>query len=325
MKEQIKITHISKENVFRVPAQYFEELPLHIQNRIVVLNGIDGKEFLKEMVFHVPQTYFEQLPEHIQQKIAAIDSPVLENAKNINVFDVPENFFEQLSKNIEAKTSKKIDFQLDKISNQNVFQTPDNYFDALPTKIQQKIGNLSKNTFEWQNIFSPKLGTSLAFGMVILLGIYFYFYQTAVVDKGKVITQKQQNNSPKQIKEQAKIQEKNTEKIIDLMDEIVQEKKETKIYAQKLQKTPEFKPVKEVLEDTSKEELLAYLDDQDLEQDILTDLISEQSAEYDDHLHELKNKEEGTLLQEIGDEEIENLENILSNKQKVIKNTQDKK
>ena len=84
-----------KDNPFRVPENYFEEL----NQKLSSLNNIHELE--KETEWQVPEQYFDQLEGQIMAQINLPDKQ-----KDAN-FQVPEGYFESLEAKIIAQTSEK--------------------------------------------------------------------------------------------------------------------------------------------------------------------------------------------------------------------------
>ncbi len=96
----ISLEKIAKINSFKVPKNYFDELPSAIKQKI---------RFEEKPNFQIPENYFEGLSGKILSRISKIDNKniQLENLEKSNVFRVPKGYFETLPENILAKTAKK--------------------------------------------------------------------------------------------------------------------------------------------------------------------------------------------------------------------------
>ena len=102
------LAEIGKVNVFQVPENYFEELPIKALTNIFL--HIDEKNSDQQ----VPEGYFDRLSDKILLKIRKEDqqsakeeisiiSPILSSLKDKNVFTVPHGYFEKLGDSVHAK------------------------------------------------------------------------------------------------------------------------------------------------------------------------------------------------------------------------------
>ena len=119
------------QNIYTVPAGYFEGLADQILNRIKALESIDAKEELtylspllsnvsKEMPYTVPPGFFQDLSDDVLKKISGHEdyqtskeeigslSPLLSSLKNKNPYSVPAGYFEALETKAEKKETKVI-------------------------------------------------------------------------------------------------------------------------------------------------------------------------------------------------------------------------
>jgi len=119
------------QNIYAVPAGYFEDLADQILDRIKALKANDAKEELsylspflcnvsKEMPYSVPAGFFQNLSDDVLKRISEHEyhqtseeeietlSPLLTSLKNKNPYSVPAGYFEALETNIEKKETKVI-------------------------------------------------------------------------------------------------------------------------------------------------------------------------------------------------------------------------
>ena len=119
------------QNIYAVPAGYFEELADQILNRIKALEAIDAKQELiylspflsnvsKEAPYSVPAGFFQNLSEDVLRKISEHEdyqtseeeiqtlSPLLSSLKNKNPYSTPAGYFEKLETGIQKKETKVI-------------------------------------------------------------------------------------------------------------------------------------------------------------------------------------------------------------------------
>jgi len=119
------------QNIYVVPAGYFEGLADQILDRIKALEANDAKEELsylspvlsnisKESPFSVPVGFFQNLSEDVLKKINENEdhqtskeeietlSPLLNSLKNKNPYSIPAGYFEKLETGVEKKETKVI-------------------------------------------------------------------------------------------------------------------------------------------------------------------------------------------------------------------------
>ena len=119
------------QNIYAVPAGYFEDLADQILNRIKALEANDAKEELsylspflgnvsKEMPYKIPAGFFQDLSEGVLKKIIEHEdyqtseeeiealSPLLSSLKNKNPYSTPAGYFEKLENGVEKKEAKII-------------------------------------------------------------------------------------------------------------------------------------------------------------------------------------------------------------------------
>ena len=117
------------QNVYAVPAGYFEGLADQIMNRVKALESVDAKEELlylspflsnvsKQIPYTVPADFFQTLSEDVLKKInehketskEKIEtlSPLLSSLKNKNPYSIPAGYFEKLETGVERKETKVI-------------------------------------------------------------------------------------------------------------------------------------------------------------------------------------------------------------------------
>ena len=119
------------QNIYAVPAGYFEGLADQILNRIKALEANDAKDELfylspflrnisKEMPYSVPAGFFQGLSADVLKKISEHEdhqtskeeietlSPLLSSLKNKNPYSIPAGYFEKIETNLEKKEAKVI-------------------------------------------------------------------------------------------------------------------------------------------------------------------------------------------------------------------------
>jgi hypothetical protein len=98
-KQEFDLENIPKQNIFKVPENYFENLSEIIEFRIQ--SKVD--DLPKQNIFKVPENYFENLSEIIEQRTQSD----VENLPKENIFQVPENYFDDLASKIAARTTQE--------------------------------------------------------------------------------------------------------------------------------------------------------------------------------------------------------------------------
>ena len=119
------------QNIYEVPAGYFEGLADQILNRIKALEATNSKEELsylspllsnvsKEGPYSVPAGFFQNLTEDVLTKISEHEdyqtsveeieslSPLLSSLKNKKTYSIPAGYFEKLETGVEKKETKVI-------------------------------------------------------------------------------------------------------------------------------------------------------------------------------------------------------------------------
>jgi len=116
------------QNIYAVPAGYFEGLADQILNRIKALEATNTKDELtylspllstvsKDMPYTVPAGFFQDLSDDVLKKISQHEdyqtseeeigslSPLLSSLKNKNPYSIPAGYFETLESNVVRKGS----------------------------------------------------------------------------------------------------------------------------------------------------------------------------------------------------------------------------
>lgn len=123
------LVNLSKQNVYSVPADYFDGLAAQVMKRIKALEAINAKEELnhlspllnsisKETPYSVPTGYFETLADNVlhtvresndyqtaKEELGSI-SPLLSGLKKDNPYTVPAGYFENTTEKITADENK---------------------------------------------------------------------------------------------------------------------------------------------------------------------------------------------------------------------------
>jgi len=125
------LTNYNPQNIYALPAGYFESLADQILNRIKALEAKNAKEELsflspflsnvsKEIPYSVPAGFFQNLSDDVLKRISEHEyhqtseeeietlSPLLSSLKNKKPYSVPAGYFEVLETKVEEKETKVI-------------------------------------------------------------------------------------------------------------------------------------------------------------------------------------------------------------------------
>jgi hypothetical protein len=108
------VANLGTENIFTVPANYFEQFPASVLARIMSENADLG---LKTNPFNVPKGYFDGLPGNIlnrikQQQVQSVEeelneiAPLLNTVSKKPVYAVPDGYFESLEVTVPLKVAQ---------------------------------------------------------------------------------------------------------------------------------------------------------------------------------------------------------------------------
>lgn len=130
---QSSLVNLSLQNVYSVPAGYFDGLTVQVMKRIKTLEAIDSKEELghlspllnsisKETLYTVPIGYFETLADNVlnlvresndyqtaKEELSSI-SPLLSGLKKDNPYTIPAGYFENITSVANKPATKVISF-----------------------------------------------------------------------------------------------------------------------------------------------------------------------------------------------------------------------
>lgn len=112
------IAAIEKNNPFKVPDGYFENLSNDIMLGIGIEYGVNQQDSHLTSAADVPIGYFDSLAQDVLQKIKLLTtedavselkslSPMLYSIQHENIFEVPEGYFEGLSEDVLNKVMPK--------------------------------------------------------------------------------------------------------------------------------------------------------------------------------------------------------------------------
>jgi hypothetical protein len=164
---------INQQNIYTVPAGYFDGLAAQVLNRIKAFEATNATEELgylspmlgnmsKEVPHFVPQGYFEGLAANALQSITQSNihqtskeelaslSPLLSGLKNDMPFAVPQGYFEGLAANALQSVTESNIYQTSKeelaslspllsgLKKDMPFSVPQGYFDSLSENISKQ-------------------------------------------------------------------------------------------------------------------------------------------------------------------------------------------
>jgi hypothetical protein len=219
------------QNIYAVPAGYFESLANQILNRIRALEATNGKEELSYL------------------------SPFLSNVSKETPYSVPAGFFQNLSQNVLKKISEHVDHQtseeeietlsplLSSLKNKNPYSTPAGYFEKLETGVEKKeIKVISITSHRWYRFAVA----AVVIGIVAISGLAIF--RSKQVDP---------NKNP-----QAWI-EKNVDKKVskDKIDEFVKLAEDESVNAAFEKDDVKHAEIKELMKDVPEKEIEDFLND----------------------------------------------------------------
>ena len=123
----------------------------------------------KKNIFSVPENYFEKLPLEIIQKLET-ENPLVKEVFSKNIYQLPEGYFENLSEAINKRLQPDEIFLSEKIKTP-VFTAPEGYFDKLPSLIQEKTTGKKKQIFlpEWN--LQPALRYAAVASVLLIIAL----------------------------------------------------------------------------------------------------------------------------------------------------------
>ena len=219
------------QNIYTVPAGYFEGLADQILNRIKALDATNPKDELKYL------------------------APLLNNVSKEMPYAVPAGFFQNLSEDVLKNISEHEDYQtseeeienlsplLSSLKNKKTYSAPPGYFETLETKIvKQETKVISITRRRWYRLAIA----AVVIGIVVIGGLLFIKSgQVNPVDNPHAWIEKNVKKVDK-----AKIDE-----FVSLADDDSSEKVDNESDAAKKDE------IKELMKDVSEKEIEAFLND----------------------------------------------------------------
>lgn len=219
------------QNIYTVPAGYFEGLAGQILNRIKALDAINPKDELKYL------------------------SPLLSNVSKEMPYAVPTGYFQNLSEDVLNNISEHEDYRaseeeienlsplLSSLKNKKTYSAPAGYFETLETKIvKQETKVISITRRRWYRLVIA----AVVIGIVVIGGLLFIKSgQVNPVDNPHAWIEKNVKKVDK-----AKIDE-----FVSLANDDSSEKVDNESDAAKKDE------IKELMKDVSEKEIEAFLND----------------------------------------------------------------
>ncbi|HSZ25090.1 MAG TPA: hypothetical protein VK766_05205 [Cytophagaceae bacterium] len=259
-KKNSTIDGLEKKNIFSIPENYFEKMPLEISRKIEA-SSLTKIAFTKN-IFQVPDGYFEKLPEAIADEVL-----VSEKLKS-PIFIIPEGYFEQLPKAIAQKVIPRDLLLADQLKSK-IFLAPEGYFNKLPLVLQEKIARKNQPIWLPDLSLKPTLRYAIAAcTLATLLLSGWWLLQNRTYQNN---TFANQNQSSQSVDIEAVMAQLNKEDIHDYLahhehEDILIEaamKSKKKIHKEIEKTIPVHKHEKEIIR-----EELELLDTRDLETDM---------------------------------------------------------
>jgi hypothetical protein len=168
---QSSLTNAAVQNVYQVPAGYFDGLADQLVRRVKALETENASQELnhlspflssisKEMLYAVPAGYFENFTETIYESVITSDqsiseeleriSPFLSSLKKEMPYAVPAGYFENLDETIyesviagdqtAAEELERISPFLSSLKKEMPYSVPENFFEQLNTTTNTEAG-----------------------------------------------------------------------------------------------------------------------------------------------------------------------------------------
>jgi SepF-like predicted cell division protein (DUF552 family) len=288
------LANITPQNIYTVPAGYFDGLAAQVLARIKAIeaaNVVEEMGYLspmlskasKEMFYNVPAGYFEGLTAQVLNRIKATESanaaeepgylsPVLSKVSKQMPYGVPAGYFEGLAENIMQSVRESSDFQTAKeeletlspllvgLKKQMPYSVPQGYFENLTEKI---VAEENKPTVKVISITSRKwfryAAAAVITGLIVMAG---FIYFNGSKEPGEMAL----NKFTRDVK---KLDETQKDNLIEFIDGGMNSKKDlVAVNTEKIniQKQSE---VKELLQGVSDEELKDFQEQTEDIEDVL--------------------------------------------------------
>lgn len=311
------LSKIPKTSIFQVPTGYFTELPLQIQAEIARLNGLNPETLVKESIFEIPADYFQTLHQTIQEKILIWQKTNVLSTEQENIFQTPAMYFEGLAAEIAQKTTESASFHLTDLEKPLHYTIPEGYFEDLPQMIQKRIQEKGKLKAPF---FASEARWVMAISVVLLLifGIWWNLPQESPADRIAAKKPIKQEKTPEKDKQKPQNDDANVISLLadsqDMLNQvagfITQEYELWQNYVHTHKLSPAPKIIQQTLTESSKRDILAYLEQTELSQEDLIEVyISDEQAAASNELAELLEADD---LHQLSDNELNNLNELFT-------------
>lgn len=206
------LAKVTPQNIYTVPAGYFEGLADVMLNRIKALEANDTSDalsylspvlntFSKQMPYNVPSGYFEGLADMILNRVKTLNlnnasgefeyvSPVLNNVSKQMPYSVPSGYFEGLENKLMQVIRESSDYQTPKeelesispllsgLKKQIPYSVPNGYFDNLhqEAKVNKSAAKIvSIGSRKWFRYAAAAVVTG-----IIAVSSFIYFNRNSV-------------------------------------------------------------------------------------------------------------------------------------------------
>ncbi|MEO8712893.1 MAG: hypothetical protein ABI405_12250 [Parafilimonas sp.] len=177
------LINTDNRNYFYVPDDYFDNLAENVLTHIFIASLPSVNPY------SIQAEYFENLPDIVLEKIQFEQSISFQNINEKKLYSIPDGYFNDLADNIlnkiKSSSSNSIQSELEEIapflstlSKTNVYSVPENYFDQLnplpPISDKQppaQIISLGRKSHTWLNFAVAACIAAVLFG-----GGYLYFF-----------------------------------------------------------------------------------------------------------------------------------------------------
>jgi hypothetical protein len=190
-----------KEDLFKVPDGYFDQLPSLIMRRIASITVNEELQAIapvvhaisKGPVFTVPAGYFDQFPSIMLGRLEKAEakeelemlSPLLGRLEKSMPFSTPEGYFsafaDQLTTGMQASSlvdDEKLSPLMTGLKQSNPFEVPMNYFEGLPQSILNRAMAESKTaklvSFSIGNAWLKYAAAAVLTGVLITIGLFTF-------------------------------------------------------------------------------------------------------------------------------------------------------
>lgn len=270
---QSPLAEMIRENAYRVPAGYFEELADQVLRRVKAMDAVNAKEelsYLSPVLVSVPRAalnfvpagYFDTLADQVLNRIKEAESndesslsPLLNSISKKMPYTVPAGYFDDLAEtalSVIKYDEQSAEEELEELSpllsglkKEMPYSVPEGYFKSLDTEkveVEKPVAKVvPMGTQKWFRYAAAAVVT----GIVVLSGFFFF---------KKPIDPKEQSFA--WVKKSLKnVDEKNLDSFVQMVDE------EAEILASVDVNAKTGTDIKEMIKDIPDEEVEKFLDE----------------------------------------------------------------